>query len=234
MPSEIVFYINHYGYLAIFILIFLQETGVPNPIPNELVLLFSGYLVYSGVFKFYDVILVAVLADFAGTNILYFVFKAFGNQILKNKPRWIPISQRKIDSLSNARKLNDEGVPFDKVNVLLEDQGGNLWAGCRDGLARLSPKHFTTYTRQQGLTHNTVMSVFTTKPWQPLARHLGGGLNQLGYEGHRLYLRRARTRLAYTLSPPPPAPTAFPNRSCCPSAQAMTVACGSGRILTVG
>jgi membrane protein DedA with SNARE-associated domain len=110
MPPEVVYYINHYGYLAIFILIFLQEIGVPNPIPNELVLLFSGYLVYSGVFKFYDVIFVAVLADFTGTNILYFVFKAFGNQILKIKPRWIPISQRKIDSLS--RELSNGGLTY--------------------------------------------------------------------------------------------------------------------------
>ena len=102
MPSEIVYYITRYGYLAIFILIFLQEIGMPNPIPNELVLLFSGYLIYSGVFKFYNVVLVALLADFTGTNMLYFTFKGFGSQILKKKPRWIPISQHKIESLTRG------------------------------------------------------------------------------------------------------------------------------------
>jgi membrane protein DedA with SNARE-associated domain len=37
-------YIIKYGYIALFSLVFLQEIGVPNNVPNELVLLFSGYL----------------------------------------------------------------------------------------------------------------------------------------------------------------------------------------------
>ncbi|MCX6260787.1 MAG: DedA family protein [Bacteroidia bacterium] len=108
MPSEVVYYINQYGYLAIFILIFLQDVGFPNPIPNELVLLFSGYLIFSGIFKFYIVIFVALLADFIGTSILYFVFKKFGIQFLKHKPRWIPVSQSRIESFS--RSLSEGGL----------------------------------------------------------------------------------------------------------------------------
>ena len=41
-------YIVKYGYMAIFSLVFLQEIGVPNPVPNEVVLLFSGYLASVG------------------------------------------------------------------------------------------------------------------------------------------------------------------------------------------
>jgi membrane protein DedA with SNARE-associated domain len=108
MPSEVVHYIDQYGYLAIFILIFLQDVGFPNPIPNELVLLFSGYLIYSGIFKFYIVIFVALLADFIGTNILYFIFRKFGIQFMKRKPRWIPVSQSKIESLSHT--LSEGGM----------------------------------------------------------------------------------------------------------------------------
>jgi membrane protein DedA with SNARE-associated domain len=44
MPPELILYITKYGYIAIFVLIFLQEIGAPNPIPNEFVLLYSGYL----------------------------------------------------------------------------------------------------------------------------------------------------------------------------------------------
>ncbi len=113
MPPDVVHYINQYGYLAIFILIFLQEIGFPNPIPNELVLLFSGYLIYSGIFKFYEIFLVAMLADFTGTNFLYFTFREFGNQILKYKPRWLPVSQDRIDSLSSS--LSDGGL----VNIFI-------------------------------------------------------------------------------------------------------------------
>ncbi len=109
MASEVLYYIGRYGYLAIFVLVFLQEAGFPNPVPNELVLLFSGYLVYSGIFDWYIVILVALVADFVATNILYFAFREFGNQILKRKPHWIPVSQNRIESFS--RSLSEGGLP---------------------------------------------------------------------------------------------------------------------------
>ena len=52
MPEEVVYYITGYGYLAIFILVFLQEIGMPNPFPNELLLIFSGYLSFRGILFF--------------------------------------------------------------------------------------------------------------------------------------------------------------------------------------
>jgi membrane protein DedA with SNARE-associated domain len=48
MPDEIAYYVTNYGYLAVSILVFLQESGIPNPIPNEILLIFSGYMCYSG------------------------------------------------------------------------------------------------------------------------------------------------------------------------------------------
>jgi len=101
MPPEVISFIQNYGYLAIFILVFSQEIGIPNPVPNELVLMFSGYLTFKGILTLPTVILVVVSADFIGTNILYTVFYFFGIYILKHKPRWFPISRNTIDKLSN-------------------------------------------------------------------------------------------------------------------------------------
>jgi membrane protein DedA with SNARE-associated domain len=90
----------NYGYLSLFLLIFSQEIGIPNPIPNELVLVYSGYLCTQGTFHFSIVILTAISADFIGTNILYFVFYFFGKRILKHKPKWFPISEKAIHRVS--------------------------------------------------------------------------------------------------------------------------------------
>jgi membrane protein DedA with SNARE-associated domain len=100
VPPEVIHYIEKYGYLAIFILIFIQEIGVPNPIPNEFVLMFSGYLTFKGILFLPFVFMVALSADFIGTNILYFTFYFFGAYILKHKPRWFPISEKKLNNLS--------------------------------------------------------------------------------------------------------------------------------------
>jgi membrane protein DedA with SNARE-associated domain len=96
MPEEIVYYVTHYGYLAIFILIFLQEIGMPNPFPNELLLMFSGYLSFKGLLFIPLVIISAVSADFIGTTILYFLFYYTGSAILKKRPKWFPLSDRVI------------------------------------------------------------------------------------------------------------------------------------------
>jgi membrane protein DedA with SNARE-associated domain len=100
MNSEIIHFIANYGYLALFLLIFSQEIGIPNPIPNELVLVYSGYLCTQGTFHFSIVILTAISADFIGTNILYFIFYFFGKRILKHKPKWFPISEKAIHRAS--------------------------------------------------------------------------------------------------------------------------------------
>jgi membrane protein DedA with SNARE-associated domain len=107
MPEELVFYITKYGYLAIFILVFLQETGMPNPFPNELLLMFTGYLAYKGLLFLPLLILTAVGADFSGTCILYFLFYKAGSVILKRKPKWLPLSEKILNRLS--KKIPQSG-----------------------------------------------------------------------------------------------------------------------------
>jgi membrane protein DedA with SNARE-associated domain len=101
MPEEIVYYVTRYGYLAIFVLVFLQEIGMPNPFPNEILLMFSGYLSFKGLLYLPSVILTVVLADFVGTNILYFIFYSAGAFIMQKKPRWIPLSDKMISQLTD-------------------------------------------------------------------------------------------------------------------------------------
>lgn len=108
MPGEAIQYITHYGYTAIFILVFLQEIGFPNPVPNELVLLFSGYLTFTGALFLPFVLLSAITADLAGATILYGIFFFFGTYILDHKPKWLPISTAKVNSLS--LKISDGGL----------------------------------------------------------------------------------------------------------------------------
>ncbi len=93
---ELIAYLIKYGYLTIFILVFSQEIGLPNPIPNELFLIYMGYLCAIGTFTFSAVVFTAFCADFLGTNLLFFTFLRFGNFILNHKPRWLPISEAGI------------------------------------------------------------------------------------------------------------------------------------------
>jgi membrane protein DedA with SNARE-associated domain len=113
VPEEVVNFITRYGYMAIFILVFLQEIGMPNPIPNELVLMFSGYLSFKGLLYLPFVILTVISADFIGTNILYVIFYNAGKYIMQKKPKWVPLSATMIERLT--RKISEGG----KLNIYI-------------------------------------------------------------------------------------------------------------------
>src|SRR5262249_49695408 len=66
----------------------------------------------------------------------------------------------------------------DLIYTLLADAEGNLWAGGTDGLYRLNPTRFITYTTEQGLTHNNVMSVCEDGEGSMWIATWGGGVNQ--------------------------------------------------------
>lgn len=99
MTEQILPYIVQYGYLAILALVFMQEVGIPSPIPNEFVLLFGGYLSYTGVLKASLVILSAVVGDLLASIILFELFFFFGKSVMNRKPKWLPISEVKLEKL---------------------------------------------------------------------------------------------------------------------------------------
>jgi len=80
---------------------------MPNPIPNELVLMFSGYLSFKGLLYLPFVIFTVISADFIGTNILYVIFYNVGPYIIQKKPKWVPFSATMVDRLS--RKISEGG-----------------------------------------------------------------------------------------------------------------------------
>jgi membrane protein DedA with SNARE-associated domain len=112
MLEQLVLHISQYGYLAIFLLIFLQEVGVPNPIPNELVLIFSGYLSFMGTLNLFLVVLAAIAGDLLGGTILFASFYFFGKLIMKRKPKWIPLPEKMLERISNKIRISGNSGIF--------------------------------------------------------------------------------------------------------------------------
>lgn len=155
MPEEVVYYITRYGYLAIFFLVFLQEIGMPNPFPNELLLMFSGYLSFKGLLFLPGVILTVISADFIGTNILYFLFYNAGTFILRKKPNWFPLSARMIDRLTT--KISNGGQLSIFVFRLTPFTRG--YTSVITGLLQVKPKVFLPIALISAVTWATIYVV---------------------------------------------------------------------------
>ncbi len=88
-------YIITYGYLAIFLIVLLQELGMPG-LPNEWVLLYFGYLGNQSGLSYPLLLCFVVLADITGSLLLYGIFFHAKEWLLRIKPRWLPIPVKKI------------------------------------------------------------------------------------------------------------------------------------------
>ena len=152
MPEEIIFYVTKYGYYAVFILVFLQEIGMPNPFPNELLLIFSGYLSFRGLLYFPYALLTALSADFLVTNVLYFLFYKTGKLIMRKKPKWIPLSDRMIDRLTS--RITCGGLWSIYVFRITPFTRG--YTSVITGLLRVKPKIFLPIAFLSGLTWATI------------------------------------------------------------------------------
>src|SRR3990167_6814347 len=100
---EIISYISEWalaviketGYSGIFILSALESAAVP--IPSEVVIPFSGFLVITGKFSFWGVVWVATLANLAGSVVLFLVGRSGGRWFVEKYGRYLLIHKIDMD-----------------------------------------------------------------------------------------------------------------------------------------
>lgn len=138
LSAEFLHNLALYGYYILFLLVFLQEVGVPSPLPNELVLLFSGYMAYSGKLNLLYAILSAFAGDILGSAILFTLFYFFGKQIMKKKPRWIPVSEAKLGNLSaKLQKMGTTGIFLGRLSPFIRG-----YVSVLSGLMNFHPRKY--------------------------------------------------------------------------------------------
>lgn len=172
MPSELALQIAKYGYLAIFLLVLLQELGVPNPVTNEFVLLFSGYLAFAGVLNLGLVVLTAVSADCIGTIILYAVFYRCGEYIMKRRPRWFPISPAHIDRIARTISARQKwGIYIGRMIPFLRG-----YTSVAAGIMPIKPKIFIPAVVLSAITWSggyVIAGRLLGPYWEAAARRIG-------------------------------------------------------------
>jgi membrane protein DedA with SNARE-associated domain len=139
MSAELITSISQYGYFAILCFVLLQEAGVPTPIPNELVLIFSGYLAFTGVFNPFLVLAAAIIGDLLASFFIFETFYYSGKFLLKKKPKWLPIPKRKLIRLSGRIKRSNNLGPF--IGRLTPFVRG--WVSVLSGLLQLPQKKYS-------------------------------------------------------------------------------------------
>lgn len=100
-----------YGYLALFVILLVEEVGVPLPLPGDLALLFAGYLVGRGVLRFDVTLLVALAAVLGGASALYALTRRYGHPLLARYGRRIHLDEGRLRRFeATSRRFGPAGV----------------------------------------------------------------------------------------------------------------------------
>lgn len=88
-----------YGYLALFLLLLVEEAGVPLPLPGDTLVMYSAYQAHHGHFNGFGVLASAIGGAFTGSVILYFVALKGGHRLLLRYGRYIHLHPKRIERM---------------------------------------------------------------------------------------------------------------------------------------
>jgi membrane protein DedA with SNARE-associated domain len=85
LPNWLELLLRHYGYPSIFLVVFLNNMGVP--IPGDTFLLAGGFFAREGIFSLWTVIWIGALSCFLGGQLSFWIGAHFGARVLTGR-KW--------------------------------------------------------------------------------------------------------------------------------------------------
>jgi len=140
LSSLVISIISTTGYFGVFILMALESACIP--IPSEVILPFSGFLVWEGRFVLWQVVLWGALGNLFGSIIAYAVGYFGGRRAIEKYGKYILISCHDLDLADNwFKKYGQATVFFSRLLPIVR-----TFISLPAGIARMDFKKFCFYT----------------------------------------------------------------------------------------
>jgi len=132
--------ISHLGYPGVFLLMALESACIP--IPSEIIMPFSGFLVTTGQFNFWAIVIVGSLGNLAGSFLAYWIGYTGGRSLVEKYGRYILLSQRDLESSDRFfRKYGQSTVFFSRLLPIIR-----TFISLPAGISKMDFKKFSLYT----------------------------------------------------------------------------------------
>ncbi|MGC9135724.1 DedA family protein [Caldivirga sp.] len=93
---NVIFVMENMGYVGLFILMILESLSLP--IPSEVILPFTGYLIYIGHLSLIPALIDSTIASLVGSLILYLLSYYIGYSIVLKLGKYVGISKKHLDA----------------------------------------------------------------------------------------------------------------------------------------
>lgn len=171
MNSTITDFISNYGYVAVALLIAIEN--IFPPIPSEVILTFSGFLSLSANLSIGGLVLTSTIGALIGAIVLYMLGKLISFETLERliQGKWGKILHFKMEHLQKAQKF------FDKHGSSTVFWGRFLpvvrsLISIPAGMAEFSMKKFLLFTAGGSIIWNTALILvgrFAGNSWEKLS-----------------------------------------------------------------
>jgi membrane protein DedA with SNARE-associated domain len=94
MEQQVLGWISHYGYPAIFTLLMLGIVGLP--VPDETLLAFTGYLIFSGHLKPVLAFVTVLLGTLCGITLSYILGRTFGLALIHRFGKYVHLTEERL------------------------------------------------------------------------------------------------------------------------------------------
>lgn len=132
--------IGSVGYVGIFLLMLLESCGIP--IPSEIIMPFSGFLVADGRLIFWLIVLFGVLGNLAGSCLAYVIGKYGGRSLIERYGKYILVSHHDLNLADHwFKKYGDWAVLFGRLLPVVR-----TYISFPAGIAEMNFKKFTLFT----------------------------------------------------------------------------------------
>jgi membrane protein DedA with SNARE-associated domain len=144
--------ISTLGYVGIFFLMMLESMVIP--VPSEFVMPFAGFLVASGTFNFYLVIVASTLGSISGSLIFYYVGKTSGHTLVERYGKYVLVDTQDIKKTEEWFSKRGELTIFIARLVPVVRHLISLVAG----VGKMEVKKFTLYTILGATLWNAILT----------------------------------------------------------------------------
>jgi membrane protein DedA with SNARE-associated domain len=95
LSAFIISVINHSGYFGVGLLMAIESAAIP--LPSEIIMPFSGYLVYEGRFSLIGIAIAGALGSGVGSAVTYYLGKWGGRPLVEKYGKWVLISHHDLE-----------------------------------------------------------------------------------------------------------------------------------------
>ena len=145
--------IAHWGYAAIFLAVLLGNVGLP--LPEESIILLSGYLAWRGTLSLPAVIVVGIVSAVVGDNIGYWIGREGGRPLLLRYGRYVFLSRRQIRRAEQFFARHGHRAVFFGRFIA----GIRFLAGPLAGVSRMRVGQFVAYNASGAVVYVSVVTL---------------------------------------------------------------------------